>query len=248
MTNTFNFNELSIIVLVYNESKSIDKDINNLKKHILDRLEKSELIIVEDHSKDDTFEILKKYHENVKVEIIRGKQRLGYKQSLIEGLKKAKYKNIFFTESGCKYDFSEFINFSKNYNSNKIFSGFRSPRYDGLNRKILTYGLNFFIRIFFKFKIFDSDSGYKLMSKEKYNDYYIKKGKFNDFGSSEMIIRMASEKEIIEEKKISYYQRPDASKQFDLKRIIFKSFKLFLNLIKLKVELHSKKNFIESKN
>ena len=65
------------------------------------------------------------------------------------------------------------------------------------------------------------------MSKEKYNDYYIKKGKFNDFGSSEMIIRMASEKEIIEEKK-SYYQRPDASKQFDLKRIIFKSFKLFL--------------------
>ena len=79
------------------------------------------------------------------------------------------------------------------------------------------------------------------MSKEKYNDYYIKKGKFNDFGSSEMIIRMASEKEIIEEKKIIYFQRPDASKQFDLKRIIFKSFKLFLNLIKLKVELHSKK-------
>ena len=64
-----------LLFLYTNESKSIDKDINNLKKHILDRLEKSELIIVEDHSKDGTFEILKKYHENVKVEIIRGKQK-----------------------------------------------------------------------------------------------------------------------------------------------------------------------------
>ena len=122
---------LSIIVLVFNEEPSIREDILSIKKNILDSFKNSELIIVEDYSPDRTYEICKEF-ESDKIRILRGQKRLGYRPSLNLGINNSKYENIFFTESGTKYDFEEFIKFSKNYEQGLVYSGYRNPRYDSI--------------------------------------------------------------------------------------------------------------------
>jgi glycosyltransferase involved in cell wall biosynthesis len=232
---------LSVILLCYNEEKNIEKDINSIKKNILCKVRNSEIIIIEDKSTDKTLKILNKI-KSKKITILKPKYRLGYRKSLILGLKKAKKKNIFFCETGQKYDYSEFINFCNDFEKKKkrggaIYSGFRNPRYDRPLRKILTYLLNLFIRIIFDLNTKDLDSGYKLLNKKLFIKYYCKKGWFVDFGSTEMMLRLINDSYKITEKKVSYYQRPDRSKQFNLYQIIIKSLKLIKSLIKLKREL-----------
>ena len=227
-------NHLSIIILAFNEEASIEKDLINIHKHVANKLLKYEIIVVEDFSKDNTYKILLKYKNKMNLKILRGKKRLGYRNSLVYGIKNSKYKNIFFTECGSKYNFQEFFNFAKGYKEELIFSGLRKPRYDKMERKVLTYMMNFLISILFKKRFYDADSGYKLMSKYNYMKYYVEKCNFVDFGSTEMILRMHLSKEKILEKQISYFQRPDQSKQFNFFKIIKKSIYLIISLIKLK--------------
>lgn len=224
---------LSIIVLVFNEEPSIREDILSIKKNILDSFKNSELIIVEDYSPDRSYEICKEF-ESDKIRILRGQKRLGYRPSLTLGINSSKYENIFFTESGTKYDFEEFIKFSKNYEPGLVYSGYRNPRYDSMSRRFLTLSMNWLSRVIFHNKLKDIDSGYKLMSKSLYKKYYCDNWFFEDFGSAEMLIRMDYDSIKIIEKKISYYQRPDESKQFSILKIIKKSSKLLKNLLTLK--------------
>tara|TARA_B100000003_G_C10906360_1_gene361353 strand:+ start:180 stop:875 length:696 start_codon:yes stop_codon:yes gene_type:complete len=224
---------LSIIVLVFNEEPSIREDILSIKKNILDSFKNSELIIVEDYSPDRSYEICKEF-ESDKIRILRGEKRLGYRPSLTLGINSSKYENIFFTESGTKYDFQEFLKFSKDYEQGLVYSGYRNPRYDSTSRRFLTLSMNWLSRFIFNNKLKDIDSGYKLMSKSLYKEYYCDNWFFEDFGSAEMLIRMDYNSIRIIEKKISYYQRPDESKQFSILKIIKKSSKLLKNLLTLK--------------
>jgi len=50
---------LSIIIPVYNESKNVEKTVNNLKK-IKKDIKKFNLIFIDDFSDDNTFDILNK--------------------------------------------------------------------------------------------------------------------------------------------------------------------------------------------
>jgi glycosyltransferase involved in cell wall biosynthesis len=228
--------QLSIVLLAYNEQQSVENDLINIYQNVAKKVSKYEIIVVEDFSKDNTYEILKKYEKKMNLKILRGENRLGYRNSLVYGIKNSKYNNIFFSEFGSKYNFKEFSNFAEGYTGENVFSGFRKPRYDNIDRKALTFLMNIFISILFLKKINDADSGYKLISKDKYMKYYVENCNFIDFGSAEMILRMHNNNEKIIEKKISYYQRPDESKQFNFFKIIKKSFILILRLISLRFE------------
>ena len=143
---------LSIIVLVFNEEPSIREDILSIKKNILDSFKNSELIIVEDYSPDRSYEICKEF-ESDKIRILRGEKRLGYRPSLTLGINSSKYENIFFTESGTKYDFQEFLKFSKDYEQGLVYSGYRNPRYDSTSRRFLTLSMNWLSRVIFHNKL-----------------------------------------------------------------------------------------------
>ncbi len=54
------FTSLSVILLCYNEEKSIEKDINKIQENIIKKIKNSEIIIVNDNSADQTLNILKR--------------------------------------------------------------------------------------------------------------------------------------------------------------------------------------------
>jgi len=66
------------IVPAYNEEKTISKVIKDLKKY-------SDVLVIDDHSNDKTYQIVKK-HKSL---LIRNKKNLGYEKSLEVGLFKS---------------------------------------------------------------------------------------------------------------------------------------------------------------
>ena len=82
---------LSIILPVYNEEKTISKLIQSLPIH-----KSIEIIMVDDHSTDNSLEEIKKAKYNGKIHIIEHKFNCGYGAALLTGIRHSKGK-IFVT-------------------------------------------------------------------------------------------------------------------------------------------------------
>ena len=90
--------KLTFIVLVWNEVKTINqaiKDVKNIK------YPNKEIIVIDNASTDGTKEILKKINN---VKIIFRKKNLGAGKSILTGIKKAKGEYIFTQFSDLEYD------------------------------------------------------------------------------------------------------------------------------------------------
>ena len=229
--------DYSIILLVYNEEKSIENDIINISKIINDinnTEKKIELVVVLDRSIDNTYQIIDELKKKFKFTFVFNPKRIGYRKSILKGLEKANGKNIVLCETGQKYNFNEIKKIILLHEDNLVFSGHRINRKDGFDRQILTYGLNLYTRFIFNHPYRDLDSGFKIIPKNIFTNYFKYKCHFENFCSTELMLKLYLDKYIINEKTVSYFQRPDKSKQFSFFKIVFKSFKVFLDLLKLK--------------
>ena len=88
--------KLSIVIPIYNSSKIIHKLINQLNSKIDKKiLKKTEIILINDFSKDDSWEIIKKISKrNPKIKGINLNDNYGQHSAIFAGLKFAKGKKI----------------------------------------------------------------------------------------------------------------------------------------------------------
>ena len=96
--------KLSIIIPCYNSGHHIVQNINKLKKKIRKFNIFSEIILVDDGSKDNTLKqliIAKKKFKNIK--ILKNKKNIGKSFSLIKGIKKSKFKQLLIYDSDLPY-------------------------------------------------------------------------------------------------------------------------------------------------
>ena len=229
--------DYSIILLAYNEEKNIKQDIKNLSSIINDinhLKKKIETVIVLDKSNDNSFLILDSLKGQYKFNLIYNKKRIGYRQSILKGLENAKGKNIVLCETGQKYNFKEIKEMIISHSKNRIYSGYRINRKDEISRRFLTFCFNLYTRIIFQHPYRDLDSGLKIIPKKIFINYFKNKCKFENFCSTELMLKLYLDGFKIYEKKVSYFQRPDKSKQFSFLKIIFKSSKVFLDLLKFR--------------
>ena len=83
---------ISIIVPCYNCGKFIDECIESILNFNIKN--KYEIIVVDDCSKDETQNILKKYENKKNVQIYRNEENKGVQYSRNYGLKKAKFDYV----------------------------------------------------------------------------------------------------------------------------------------------------------
>ncbi len=84
---------LSIIIPVYNESKNVEKTVNNLKK-IKKKIKKFNLIFIDDFSNDNTFDALNKLSKKYSfVKIFKNKKK-GLGSAIEVGIKKSNFDYI----------------------------------------------------------------------------------------------------------------------------------------------------------
>ncbi|SFK66100.1 Glycosyltransferase involved in cell wall bisynthesis [Lachnospiraceae bacterium KH1T2] len=171
--------KLYIIVPAYNESENIENLINDwypvVEKHNGEG--ESRLVVVNDGSKDNTYDKLCELAESRPMLKPMTKPNGGHGPTLLFGYRYAIENNadyIFQTDSDGQTDPAEFEQFWNLRNEYDAILGDRTARQDGASRKFVEDILLLILRLTFGVKISDSNAPFRLMKKELV-EKYIKK-------------------------------------------------------------------------
>jgi glycosyltransferase involved in cell wall biosynthesis len=203
--------EISVVLPCRNEQEALPFCLAQIEKVIKENSLSAE-IIVSDSSTDNSPQIAKKYNA-----ILTKHHKNGYGNAYLEGFKKVKGKYVFMADADATYDFKEipnFINQLKNGHDFVIGNRFGQKIKRGAMpaaRKFLGNPLlSFIIRLLFRTKIKDSQSGMRAIKKECLDKLNLRSTGM-EF-ASEMIIKSIKNNLKIKELPISYYQRKGKSK------------------------------------
>lgn len=160
--------KLFIIVPAYNESANI-KTFIDAWYPIIEKYSgnsESRLVIINDGSKDNTYEIVKEFAETRPLLLALTKPNGGHGSTLLFGYRYAISKQadyIFQTDSDGQTNPAEFHQFWYMRNQYDAVIGNRTDRQDGLFRKLVQKVLLLILRITFGVTIPDSNAPFRLM-------------------------------------------------------------------------------------
>ena len=170
---------LYLLAPAYNESQNISQFISEwypvVEKYDSNGL--SRLVIIDDGSKDNTYEIIKNLSQNKPLLIALSKQNSGHGPTLIYGYNYAIEHGadlIFQTDSDGQTLASEFDSFWEKINDYDAVIGKRLNREDGLSRKFVEKVLCLILKVIFGVKIRDSNAPFRLMKSYLVRKYIAK--------------------------------------------------------------------------
>lgn len=162
---------LYIVVPAYNESENIENLINDwypvIERHNGDG--KSRLVVVNDGSKDNTYELLQEYAKTRPLLKPMTKPNGGHGSTVLYGYRYAIHKNadyIFQTDSDGQTNPDEFEQFWENRENYDAIIGNRVVRGDGKDRKMVENTVCLLLRIIFGVKVQDANAPFRLMKTE----------------------------------------------------------------------------------
>lgn len=153
---------VSVVINVFNEADTVEKEIREIYAAIITKLSGSELIVAEDGSSDGTKEILGRLKSELGFTHSTSAERKGYAKAFRDAVALAKNPYVFFSDTGGKQDFNEFWKLYEYRRDYGVVSGIRAERTDQLYRRALTWTYNFLLRKYFRVKLRDADSGFRL--------------------------------------------------------------------------------------
>ena len=162
---------LYIVIPAYNEAENIENVIRSwytvIETH--DGNGDSRLVIVNDGSRDETFEIAKTFAKERPQLVILNKPNGGHGSAVLCGYRYAVNKGadyIFQTDSDGQTNPAEFEDFWEIREENEAVIGIRPDRQDGKSRVFVEKVLCLLLRIIFGVKVPDSNAPFRLMKRE----------------------------------------------------------------------------------
>lgn len=233
---------LYIVIPAYNEEKNIENVIKDWYP-IVERYNgngKSRLVIIDDGSKDKTYEIITKCAENRPLLVPITKKNSGHGGTVLYGYKYALENNaeyIFQTDSDGQTLAEEFHQFWEQKEQFDMLIGLRSKRQDGFARVMVTKILKLVIRICFGVTVLDANTPYRLMqaSSLKKAVEQIPDG----FNLSNVLVAVYFEKKAMKTKyiPITFRPRQGGKNSINIKSIVKIGYKAFGDFIELNKQL-----------
>ena len=162
----------SIIIPIFNEEENILKLNSEISEVIKEnQSDNFQLIYVDDCSKDQSFDELKKLKNNFKTKIIRHRINLSQSDAIRTGINFATYENFIFLDGDLQNDPKD-INvmlqeFKKGYD---MIIGVRKNREDNFfSKKFPSYIANYIVRKFTNSKAKDHGCSLKVLKKKVYD-------------------------------------------------------------------------------
>ncbi len=131
--------ELSVLVPVYDEARSIEETYSELRD-ALDRLDSGwEIVFVDDGSTDNTGKLLFALGEkDSRVRIASFTRNRGLSAALAEGFRRAKGRTIISMDGDLQFDPQEIPALLQELESTDVVCGWRKPRWDGWQRRFIS--------------------------------------------------------------------------------------------------------------
>ena len=218
---------LYIIIPAYNESNNIENCVNDwypvIEKRVSEGFADSRLIIINDGSKDDTYDILNNLAINRPYLVPLTKQNGGHGSTVIFGYRYAISNGadyIFQTDSDGQTNPKEFEEFWALRNKYDAILGNRVVRGDGKLRKFVENTVCFFLKLYFGVKIKDANAPFRLMKADLINKYIDKLP--SDFNIPNIMFTtyFVYNNENVCFKEISFKPRTAGTNSINIKKII----------------------------
>lgn len=165
---------ISFFYPMYNEEKNVKKAIERAEKVLEEVASDYELIIVDDGSKDRTFEIaMNEAKRNPKIHPIKHEKNKGYGGALQTGFSASKMELVFFTDGDNQFNPDEIKLLLPHIEEYDFVIGYRIDRKDPLLRKLFGKGWTLVTRILLGVKVRDIDCAFKLFKRDIVKDIKI---------------------------------------------------------------------------
>lgn len=166
--------KLYIIIPAYNEEETIKQVINDWYP-VIERIgNESKLVIINDGSKDHTYEIIQEYAASHPYLLPLTKENSGHGATVLFGYHYAIKENadyIFQTDSDGQTLPDEFDAFWALRNEYDMIIGHRNKREDGASRWFVTKVLKFVLWVCFGVRITDANTPFRLLKKDTLAQY-----------------------------------------------------------------------------
>ncbi len=214
--------KLYIVIPAYNEEANIDRVIKDWYPIVEKIGNGSRLVIIDDGSKDSTYQIMKKYTETMEAFEPVTKPNGGHGATVLYGYHYALAAGadyIFQTDSDGQTLPEEFWPFWQHRKKYDMVIGHRKGRQDGFSRVIVTKTLKFVLRLCFHVGITDANTPFRLMKAETLKTYI--KLVPEDFNLSNVIISViyAKKKLAVKYLPVTFRPRQGGVNSINMKKI-----------------------------
>ncbi len=214
--------KLYIIIPAYNEEANIKSVIESWYKIIEEIGKESKLVIIDDGSKDRTYEIIKECAKNKPNLRVVTKENGGHGETVLYGYKYAIQNNaeyVFQTDSDGQTVPEEFWKFWQEKDNYDMVIGNRNKRKDGISRIIVTKTLKLSIKLCFHVNVTDANTPFRIMKVETLKKYINKVPE--KFNLTNVLLSVIYEKEKLKVKyiPITFEKRQGGINSINIRKI-----------------------------
>ena len=231
--NKYQIDKLSVFFPCYNEEKNITTTVNKAVKVLENTAKEWEILLIDDGSKDNTPQILKKISQtNKNITVITHNPNRGYGAALKSGLYNSKYPWITFTDSDGQFDFSEIKKLIKKQKATQadLVIGFYKGRKVAFYRILGSKLWQFAVFFLFGLRVKDIDCGFKLIRKKVIDEIPKLESERGPFISSELLIKAKKSGFKIIEIGVSHFSRTEGEATGTKLNVIIAGFKDLIRL------------------
>ena len=214
--------KLYIIIPAYNEEANIEMVAREWHEVVAGISQDSRLVIINDGSKDQTYEKLCALQAELPQLLPVTKENGGHGATVLYGYFYALEYGadyIFQTDSDGQTLASEFQGFWEQRDEKKILIGYRNHREDGISRIFVTKVLKIVLFFIFGIRVTDANTPYRLMPKKLLQKYIVKVPENFNLSNVMLTVLFLRGKENVQFIPITFRPRQGGVNSINLKKI-----------------------------
>ena len=154
---------------VYNEAAGVADVVADIVRHILDEVPTSELVVVDDHSTDQTLAVLHRLADgDPRIRVLTNEVNLGHGRTTRRAMDASTGEWIFHLDSDGQVDVTEFAMLWARRHDNDLVLGMRITRHDPLHRLVLTRLTRTVVSVLARHWVRDANVPFKLIRRDLY--------------------------------------------------------------------------------
>ena len=214
--------KLFVVLPAYNESENIERVVKDWHSVVSNVGPESRLLVVDDGSKDNTFELLQTLQDRYPQLIGKTKPNSGHGATVLYAYKYAIQNGadyVFQTDSDGQTLTEEFYPFWEERKQYSAIIGHRNHREDGFSRVFVTKTLKLVIKLVFGVTVTDANTPFRLMNRNTLVKYLPQIPK--DFNLSNVILSvlLVHNKENVKFTPITFRPRQGGVNSINFKKI-----------------------------